>query len=171
MAFVENREEVDAEALGPYSNHVLSWWRYKQSARARGLLLFKPVEATFTWRSSETHTVKRTGFALTHANFFSSTASQGQTIRTGVTIDCARIEPHGKQGTPDDAWWLHLYVMFSRATCMEDMLLLRPPPRALLEGGPPASVKKALAHFERKIVESTEAATLLAATMGMSVPE
>ena len=78
--------------------------------------------------------VKRAGFALTHERFLTSTASQGQTLRTGVTIDCARIEPNasGKQGASDDQWWLHLYVMLSRATCMEDMLLLRPPPRALL---------------------------------------
>ena len=171
LPLVENQEEVDDDALGPYSNHVIAWWRYKQSMRAKGLLLFKPVEAEFTWRSSETHTVKRTGFALTHANYLTSTASQGQTIRTGVTIDCARIEPHGTQGTQDADWWLRLCVMFSRATWMEDMLLLRPPPRALLEGGPPASVKKASARFEGKIAESTEAASQLAASMGIRVPE
>ena len=89
-------------------------------------------------RSSETHTVKRQGFALTHANFLTSTASQGQTIRTGATIDCARLPPQGARGTQDSDWWLHLYVLFSRVTCMADMLLLRPPPRELLEAGPPA---------------------------------
>ena len=67
-----------------------------------------------------------------------------------VTIDCARIEPgpSGKQGASDDQWWLHLYVMLSRATCMEDMLLLRPPPRELLarrnERGPPPHIRKSL---------------------------
>ena len=131
---------------------------------------YAPVEQEFTWRSSDTHTVKRIGFALTHASYLSSTASQGQTLRSGVTIDCARIEPRGYQGTSDADWWLHLYVMFSRVTCMADMLLLRPPPRALLEAGPPASVKKALARFEAKIAESTEAAAALAAEFGMSLP-
>ena len=119
---------------------------------------------------SETHTVKRSGFPLTHASFLSSTASQGQTLRTGVTIDCARIEPKGRQGADDDQWWLHLYVMFSRATCLEDMLLLRPPPRELLERGPPPSVRAALERFEARIAESTEAAAALAASMGLLVP-
>ena len=67
----------------------------------------------------------------------------------------------------DDVWWLHLYVMFSRATCMEDMLLLRPPPRELLEAGPPAHVRRALERFEQKIADSTEAAAELAKVMGM----
>ena len=149
----------------------MAWWRHKQQRRARALLLYKPLEAEFTWRSSETHTVKRSGFPLTHASFLSSTASQGQTLRTGVTIDCARIEPKGRQGAEDDQWWLHLYVMFSRATCLEDMLLLRPPPRELLERGPPPSVRAALERFEARIAESTEAAAALAASMGLRLPE
>ena len=89
--------------------------------RARGFYLFTPVEAEFTWRSSDNHTVKRTGFPLTHANYLTSTSSQGQTLRTGVTIYCARNAPAGRQGMSDGDWWLHLYVMYSRATCMEDM--------------------------------------------------
>ncbi len=128
------------------------------------------METTFTWRSSETHSVRRIGFALTHAFFLTSTASQGQTIRTGVTIDCARLEPKGRQGMKVEEWRLHLYVMFSRAARMEDMLLLRPPPRDLLEGGPPPSVQKALARFEEKIAESTKTAAALAASMGLGVP-
>ena len=110
------------------------------------------------------------GFALTHANFLTSTASQGQTIRTGVTIDCARLPPQGQRGTKDAEWWLHLYVMFSRVTCMEDMLLLRPPPRELLEAGLPAAVKAALEQFEGKIADSTTAAASLAESMGWTVP-
>ena len=111
--------------------------------------------------------MNRIGFALTHANYLTSTSSQGQTIRTGVIIDCARVEPTGYQGMSDVEWWLHLYVMFSRATRMEDMLLLRPPPRELLEGGPPKSVKQALERFETKRLESTDAAARLAADMGI----
>ena len=48
-----------------------------------------------------------------------------------------------------------MYVMFLRATCMADLLLLRPPPRELLEAGPPADVKAALEQFESKIADST----------------
>ena len=99
-----------------------------------------------------------------------STASQGQTIRTGVTIDCARIEPKGNQGTKDADWWLHLYVMFSRATCMEDMLPLRPPPREVLEAGPPANVRAALQRFEQQIAQSKEEAVGLAGMLDISLP-
>ena len=91
-------------------------------------------------------------------------------MRAGVTIDCARLEPQGKIGMDEDAWWLHLYVMFSRATCMGDMLLLRPPPRRLLEKGPPPSVIKALAAAERKIGDSVAAAEALAAEFGFPLP-
>ena len=121
---VDAQEDAGNPPALPYFSHVVAWWRHKQQRRARALLQYKPLEAEFTWRSSETHTVKRSGFPLTHASFLSSTASQGQTLRTGVTIDCARIEPRGRQGADDDQWWLHLYVMFSRATCLEDMLLM-----------------------------------------------
>ena len=145
---------------------------------AKSLFLFAPVEAEFTWRSTETHNVKRQGFALSHANYLTSTASQGQTLRLGVTIDCARVEPapgragssDTRRGKSDDDWWLHLYVMLSRATCMADMLLLRPPPRALLERGPPPGVKKALEQFEAKIEVSTADADALAAELGFELP-
>ena len=159
------------EGLKPFASHVAAWVRLQMRKRAQSLLLLDPVQTEFMWRSSETHTVKRTGFGLTHADFFTSTASQGQTLRRGVTIDCARQEPRGNTGASDDQWWLHLYVMFSRATCMEDMLLLRPPERAMIERGPPEHVRKALEGFEQHIQASTEAAAALAASMGMAMPE
>ena len=146
---------------------------------AKSLFLFAPVEAEFTWRSTETHNVKRQGFALSHANYLTSTASQGQTLRLGVTIDCARMEPPAgragrsdtRRGKSDDVWWLHLYVMLSRPTCMADMLLLRPPPRALLERGPPPAVRKALEQFEAKIKVSIADADALAAELGFELPD
>ena len=49
-------------------------------------------------------------------------------------------------------------VLFSRATWMVDMLLARPPPRELPEGGPPKAVKAALRRFEHR-----EKATVAAA--------
>ena len=51
--------------------------------------------------------------------------------------------PKGKLMGPGD-YWLNLYVMFSRVTGVEDMLILRPPSRDVLEKGPPASVREAL---------------------------
>ena len=130
------------------------------------------MEATFTWEaSSEAHSVKRYGFMLTHANYLTTTASQGQTIRAAVTIDCARNEPQGQRGTSEDAWWLNLYVMFSRVTRMDDMLLIRPPPRELLERGPPVSVRDALKRFESTELDTVADAVLLARRFGITLPD
>ena len=129
------------------------------------------MEAEFTWETSSVkHSGKRFGFMITHANYLTVTASQGQTIRAGVTIDCARNEPQATRGTSDDEWWLNLYVMFSRVTRMEDMLLLRPPPRQLLERGPPSSVREALRRFERVEGETVDDALRKARAFGISVP-
>ena len=130
------------------------------------------MESTFSWEtSSEAHSVKRFGFMLTHAHYLTTTASQGQTIRAAVTIDCARNEPQANRGTSDDAWWLNLYVMFSRVTRMEDMLLVRPPPREFLQRGPPSSVRAALQRFERTERDTVAAAILTAQRLGIPLPE
>ena len=55
-------------------------------------------------------------------------------------------------------WWLHLYVMFVRVTCVRNMLLLSPPLRELLEKGLPPSVREALRMFAEKITDSTRMA-------------
>ena len=128
------------------------------------------LEPSFTWRSSETHTVSRKAFTLTHANYLTSTACQGYTIRTGVTIDCARLEPTGQPGMQEDTWWFHLYAMFSRATKMEDMLLLRPPSKELLERGPPQNILAALRRFEAKRVTIETEATELARLFSFPLP-
>ena len=125
----------------------------------------------FKWQSRGAHPVKRNGFPMTHAAYHTSTSVQGKTFRTGVTIDCARMEPSGMQGISDDSWWFHLYVLFSRATRMEDMLLLRPPPRSLLERGPPAYVLKALRQFEETEARSTRDARVLCTEFGIQLPE
>ena len=139
---------------------------------ALGLFLLRPMDVQFTWASGGSHhQVKRTGFTLTHANYLTATASQGQTLRAGVTIDCARLPPTGRQGTTDEDWWLNLYVMFSRVTRMSDMLLLRPPSRRVLEAGPPASVRQALARFDAQVRLSKAAATELAAHLRIQLPE
>ena len=51
------------------------------------------------------------------------------------------------------------------------MLLLRPPPRELLEAGPPASVRQALERFEQRVDEGTKAAEQLAADLGIPLPQ
>ena len=95
--------------------------------------------------SSQKYDVRRCGFRITHANFFTSTGSQGLTLREGTIIDCARLPE-----MDDENWWLHLYVMFSRVTTMDDMLLLRAPPREILELGPPAAIRTKVAQFQER---------------------
>ena len=128
------------------------------------------MEAEFSWRSSDNHSVKRYGFMLTHANYLTATASQGRTIRAPVTIDCGRIHQEGAMGMGDDTWWLNLYVMLSRATKMEHMLLIRPPSRELLERGPPAAVRSALEIFEMREQKSMAEAEVCAERFGILLP-
>ena len=71
----------------------------------------------------------------------------------------------------DDAWWFHLYVMLSRATRMEDMLLLRPPPKELLERGPPGAILRALERFIQLERDSVAEATQLCNDLGFGLPE
>lgn len=160
-------DEVDDGAPGP---SMPLWWAMQQEKRAKGLFYLPAMETTFSWRSTEMHEVTRQGFTLTHAHYLTSTAAQGHTIRTGVNIDCARLPPQGQTGMRDDIWWFHLYVMFSRATRMSDMLLLRPPPRELLERGPPAGIAAALARFEAKRVATEQEAVDLANKLGFLLP-
>ena len=47
----------------------------------------------------------------------------------------------------DEDWWLDLYVMLSRATRLEDILLARAPPSTFLLQGPPKSLKQQLLTF------------------------
>ena len=47
-------------------------------------------------------------------------------MRDGVIIDCGRQEG-GAHQKEDDDWWLDLYVMLSRATRLDDLLLIRAP--------------------------------------------
>lgn len=89
--------------------------------------------------------VRRCGFRVTHAKFLTSTGSQGLTLREGTIVDCARLKE-----LDDDNWWLHLYVMFSRVTSLQDLLLLRPPPREVLEQGPPAGIAEKMEVFRER---------------------
>ena len=61
--------------------------------------------------------------------------------------------------------------MFSRVTRMEVMMLIRPPPRKLLERGPPASVREALRRFESTERDTVADAFLLAQRFGIALPD
>lgn len=109
--------------------------------------------------------VKRTGFPLSHARVITGTACQGRTMRAGVIIDCARHET-GSTRKDDGDWWLELYVMLSRATRLDDLLLFRAPPAPFLLQGPPADLRKRLMAFTSRAEMCREHAEALARALG-----
>jgi hypothetical protein len=111
------------------------------------------------------YTVRRTGLPLSHGRVITCTACQGRTMHAGVIIDCARLEsgPHPKH---EDDWWLELYVMLSRATRIDDLLLMRAPPASFLLRGPPKSLRKQLDKFAARTGECRRKAARLAVELG-----
>ena len=55
----------------------------------------------------------------------------------------------------------------SDAQGMEDMLLLRPPPKDLLEKGPPAFLREALSTFNERVDRSHAGARVIAQRLGL----
>ena len=86
-------------------------------------------------------------------------------MHDGVVIDCGRHEG-GAHPKEDDDWWLDLYVMMSRATRLEDILLTRAPPVSFLLRGPPKMLKEMLASFAARTHACRQRATQLAAELG-----
>eukprot|EP00959_Pyramimonas_sp_CCMP1952_P289800 6060959-Pyramimonas_sp.AAC.1 len=139
-------------------------------AKARSLLMFRPNEQELTRQSSGPHAVLFSTFTLTHAPYLAATLSMGQTLRKGFTIDCTRNEDAERTGVWDKQWLLHLEVMFSRATRMQNIVTLRPPSREFLERLPPASLRKTHGEFDMKTASSKAEAEQLAAKLGFALP-
>ena len=97
----------------------------------------------FSYGEKPTYHVHRVGWPFSHARVLTSTPTQGQTCRDGVIIDCARRR-EGEEAMDEDSWWLDLYVMLSRATRLEDPIVVRAPPAQFLLRGPPATLKSQL---------------------------
>ena len=87
-------------------------------------------------------------------------------MREGVVIDCGR-HASGSTRKDDEDWWLDLYVMLSRATRLDDLLLLRPPELEFFLNGPPKSLKKQLAMFARRTAGCRKKAAELADELGL----
>ena len=110
--------------------------------------------------------VVRTGFVLSHGRVITSTACQGKTLRDGVIIDAGR-RLGGQNPTREDDFWLHLYVMLSRATDLNDILLTRAPPAEFLLKGPPESLARSLRTFAARTDNCRVEARKLAAELGL----
>ena len=87
-------------------------------------------------------------------------------MRDGVIIDCGRQEG-GAHPKEDDDWWLDLYVMLSRATRLEDLLLLRAPSLDFFKNGPPKTLRKQLEKFAERTEACRVAAAKLAKELGL----
>ena len=83
----------------------------------------------------------------------------------GVLIDCAKRET-GAHKTDAGDYWLHMYVMLSRATTLRDIVLIRAPPESFLLQGPPADLKKRLAVFRARVTACQNRALAIAANLG-----
>ena len=130
-----------------------------------GLVFVEPrTSDPFIFRK---YTVTRTGFPLSHARVITSTACQGRTMRDGVVIDCGRMET-GQHVKEDEDWWLDLYVMLSRATRLEDLLLMRSPDLELFAGKPHKSLQKQLGKFARRSEECRRKAEQFAGELGFA---
>jgi hypothetical protein len=88
-------------------------------------------------------------------------------MRDGVIIDCGRQES-GAHPKEDDDWWLDLYVMLSRATRLQDLILLRAPPLEFFHKGPPKTLQKQLAKFARRTQACRREAEKHARKLGMA---
>ena len=131
---------------------------------ASSLVFVEPQTSdAFQWRG---HTVVRTGFPLSHGRVITSTACQGRTMRAGVVVDAGRRE-NGAHPTEDDDYRLHLYVMLSRATRLEDLLLVRAPPVEFLKSGPPKDLARQLRVFAARTDRCREGASQLATELGL----
>ena len=87
------------------------------------------------------------------------------TPASGVLLDCGRRDKVTNQKTDDD-WWLDLYVMLSRATRLEDLLLIRAPAAEFLLQGPPASLALQLQELSTRVRACRNAATTTARELG-----
>ena len=131
---------------------------------ASSLVFVEPLTSdAFNWRG---HTVVRTGFPPSHGRAITSTACQGRTMRAGVIVDAGRRET-GAHKTEENDYWLHLYVMLSRATRLDDLLLVRAPPVEFLKNGPPKDLVRQLHVFATRTDACRETAARLATELGM----
>ena len=136
-----------------------------QEDAMRPLVFIEPCTSdVFVFRD---HQVKPTGFTISHGRVITATACQGRTMRAGVVIDCGRHEC-GSTRKEDGDWWLELYVMLSRATRLDDLLLLRAPPSSFLLQGPPPDLQKRLQSFAARTKKCRAHAEKLARELGFS---
>ena len=86
-------------------------------------------------------------------------------MREGVVLDCGR-RTAGRGRKEDDDYWLELYVMLSRATRIQDLLLMRAPPCDFLLRGPPLGLRQLMQKFANRTEECRREARALITELG-----
>ena len=79
----------------------------------------------------------------------------------------------GNMNTDRNAFWSAMYVLLSRATRMEDLRVLRCPPKSFFDCGPPAYLKEFLQKLqgtEGKIAAGWQKGDELIEKYGWRVP-
>ena len=74
----------------------------------------------------------------------------------------------GAHPKEDEDWWLDLYVMLSRATRLDDLLLLRAPDLGFFAKGPPKTLRQQLAKFARRTEDCRKQAEKIAGELGFA---
>jgi len=156
---------MDKYDEAPFAEKLVSETSLNTEA-AKSLLFLSPTTTLmpFSWRE---YKVTRSGFPLAHGMVRTSTACQGKTFEQGVIIDCARRDT-GQYVLDEGDWWLHLYVMLSRATSLKDIVLLRAPEASWLLHGPPANLRQRLRVFRSRVGACHAAAEVQARELGLA---
>ena len=80
---------------------------------------------------------------------FTSAKDRTITSSQGLTLDdAATVIDMGNMNTPQDDYWLTLYVAMSRATRLSDLFIYRSPPKSFFDKGPPAYLRDCLRELE-----------------------
>ena len=130
----------------------------EDSDTARLVFIEPQTSSQFDFRK---HKVIRTGLPISHAEVLTSTACQGRTMKNGVIVDAGCKDPNDL-----DNLWLHLYVMLSRATTSDNLLMIRDPGLDFLARGPPSDLAARLLQFNSRSEKCRRAALKLTKELG-----
>ena len=152
---------MDKYRAGPCGKVLAEHDDRMDAADAARLVFIEPqTSSPFDFRK---HKVTRTGLAISHAEVLTSTAAQGRTMHRGVIVDAGC-----KDEKKMDDLWLHLYVMLSRATTVDNLLMIRDPGLDFLARGPPADLAKRLRAFSSRTEKCRKEAERLAVELDLA---
>ena len=103
------------------------------------------------------------------------TSAMDRTIQSsqGKTFRGALIGDMGNMNTDRDSFWSAMYVLLPRVTRMDDLLVLRCPPKSFFDDGPPAYLKRFLEQLhgaDGKLAAGRQKGDSLIAKYGWKVP-